>query len=69
MIDLAYHDNERLPVIDINLEWLTRIRTIPTVSDPAIADVIWIEAPQISGNKNVVVTGARRSRIDCHALS
>ena len=69
MIDLAYDNNERLPVIDINLEWLIRIRAIPTVSNPVVADVIWIEAPQIGGNEDVVVFGARRSRIDCHALS
>jgi hypothetical protein len=69
VIDLAYDDNEGLPVVDINMECLIRIWAIPTVSNPVGADVIWIEAPQIGSYEDVVVGGALRSRIDCHALS
>src|SRR5205823_7257003 len=58
-----------LPVININLERLLRIRAVPTVSNPVGADVIWIEAPQIGGDEDVIVASARRICIDCHALS
>ena len=68
MIDLAYHDNNRLPVVHINLERLIRIRAEPGVSNPVGADVVWIEAPQISGGKDEAHPGARRVGIDVHAL-
>jgi hypothetical protein len=68
MIDLAHHHYKRLPVIDINVECLIRIRAGPTVSNPVGADVVWIEAPQISRNEDEPGAGARRIRIDCNAL-
>jgi hypothetical protein len=47
---------------------LLRIRRLPCVSDPVVADVVRIEAPQIRGDEDEVRSGARRVRIDCHAL-
>ena len=70
MIHLAYHHHKRLPGSDINLECLIRIRAVSTVSNPVGADVVWIETPQISRNEDEpVAAGARRIRIDRHALS
>jgi hypothetical protein len=69
VIDLAYDHNKGLPGVHINLECLIRIRTGPTVSNPVDADVIWIEAPQISSNEDILIAGARRIGIDRHALS
>jgi hypothetical protein len=69
MIHLAYHHHKRLPGVDINLECLIRIRTVPTVSNPVGADVVRIETPRISRNKDEPVAGgAFRIRIDRHAL-
>src|SRR5207247_2701920 len=39
------------------------------VSNPVVADVARIEAPQISRSEDVMVSDARRIRIDVHALS
>jgi hypothetical protein len=69
MIHLAYHHHKRLPRIDINLECLVRIRTVPTVSNPVGADVVRIETPRISRNEDEPVAGGTfRIRIDRHAL-
>ena len=69
MIDLAHHHHKRLPRSDINLECLIRIRTVPTVSNPVGADVVWIETPRIRRNEDEPVAGgAFRIRIDRHAL-
>jgi hypothetical protein len=68
MIDLAYHHDKRLPGVDIDLECLIRIRAGSTVSNPVGADVVRIEALQISRNEEEPGAGARRIRIDRHAL-
>jgi hypothetical protein len=69
MIHLAYHHHKRPPRIDINLECLIRIRAVPTVSNPIGADVVWIETPRISRNKDEPVAGGTfRIGIDRHAL-
>jgi hypothetical protein len=69
VVDLAYHHHKRLPRIDINLECLIRVRTVPTVSNPVGADVVRIETPRISRSKDEPVAhGALRIRIDRHAL-
>jgi hypothetical protein len=70
-MDLAYHHYKGLPIVHINLECLIRVRTgaLARVSNPVVADVVRIEAPQISRNKDVRVSLAGRIRIDRHALS
>ena len=68
MIDLAHHHYERLPLVHINLECLIGIWAEPSVSNPIVADVARIEAPQISRNEDELVARARRIRIDRHAL-
>ena len=69
MVDLAYHHYKGLPGVDINLECLIRIRTVPTVSNPVGADVVRIETPRISRNKDEPVAGgAFGIGIDRHAL-
>jgi len=70
-MDLAYHHYKGLPIVHINLECLIRVRTgaLARVSNPVVADVVRIEAPQISRNKDVRVSLAGRIRIDIHALS
>jgi hypothetical protein len=71
MMDLAYDHHKGLPIVHINLECLVRVRTgaLARVSNPVVADVARIEAPQISRNKDVLVSLAERIRIDRHALS
>ena len=69
MVDLAYHHNKRLPGVHINLERLIRIRAEPGVSNPVVADVVRIEAPQISRGEDVLNADAGRVRVDVHALS
>ena len=67
-MDLAYHHNKRLSGRNLNVECLIRIRAGPTVSNPVGADVVRIEAPQISRSKDEPVAGACRIRIDVKAL-
>ena len=66
---LAYHYNKRLPAVHLNLECLIRIRVDACVSNPVVADVARIEAPQISRSHDGMVSVAHRFRIDRHALS
>jgi len=68
VIDLAYHHNNRLPGVHIDLERLIRFRAEPGVSNPVVANVVWIEAPQISRSEDVLDAGARSVRVDVHAL-
>jgi hypothetical protein len=70
-MDFAYHHYKSLPVVHINLKCLIRVRTraLARVSNPIVADIVRIEAPQISRNEDVRISLAGRIRIDCHALS
>jgi hypothetical protein len=56
--DVADHYHQRFSSGNLNLEGLIRIRAEACVSNPVGADVIGIEAPQISGDEDVA---------DCHA--
>jgi hypothetical protein len=67
--ELAYNYHEGLPGRDFNMERLLRVWAAPAVSNPVGANVVWIEAFQISGDEDGVVAGACRSRVDRHALS
>jgi hypothetical protein len=67
--NLADYHNKGLPIFDINLKCLIRIRAGPAVSNPVRADVVWIETIQISSDEDKIVACARRIRVDRHALS
>jgi len=65
---LAHHDNKRLASRNLNLECLIRIRAVATVSNPVGADVVRIEAPQISGGEDEAGGHARCVGIDRDTL-
>ena len=66
--DVADHYHQGFPSGNLNLEGLIRIWAEARVSNPVGADVIGIEAPQISGDEDEAKGHARRIRVDCHAL-
>ena len=68
MIDLAYHHNKRLVRWNFNLERSLRIGAEARVSNPVGADVVRIEAPQVSGGEDEVDAGARCVGIDRDTL-
>ena len=67
---LAYHHYKCLTSRNFNIERLPiQIREGAYVSNPVVADVVRIEAWRISRSENVMVSAARRTGIDRHALS
>src|SRR5262249_30419668 len=68
VMDLAYHHNKGLPSGNLNVERLIRIRGRACVSNPVGAEIVRIEAPQISRSEDGMVCVAHRIRIDRHAL-
>jgi len=66
--DVAHHYHQRLPSGNFNLERFIRIRAEAGVSNPVGADVIWIEAPQVSSREDEADADARRARVNRHTL-
>src|SRR5262249_27010094 len=62
--DVADYYHQRFSRGNLNLEGLIRIRARACVSNPVGADVIRIEAPQISGDENQAKAHARCVGID-----
>src|SRR6266480_3308045 len=69
MVGLASNHNKGLPVLHLNLECLLRLRTDANISNPVVADIARIEAPQISRSEDGIVVDALGAGIDGDALS